>query len=100
MAGVVTTTIPQLESKYGTHTTNIQNIFTTNTLTITLYRLMYLLIIPFCYKMSDMLIVIVFLYSFMVSTHLFRCLRGDWAGMDDPLVYNCSVAVAEAQAAK
>lgn len=30
----------------------------------------------------------------------FRCLRGDWAGMDDPSVYNCSVAVAEARAAK
>ena len=31
---------------------------------------------------------------------IFRCLRGDWAGMDDPSVYNCSVAVAEARAAK
>lgn len=31
---------------------------------------------------------------------LCRCLRGDWAGMDDPLAYNCSVAVAEARAAK
>lgn len=30
----------------------------------------------------------------------FRCLRGDWAGVDDPSVYNCSVAVAEARAAK
>ncbi|KAG7216925.1 hypothetical protein INR49_001579, partial [Caranx melampygus] len=28
-----------------------------------------------------------------------KCLRGDWAGMDDPSVYNCSVAVAEARAA-
>ncbi|XP_045900405.1 multiple epidermal growth factor-like domains protein 8 [Micropterus dolomieu] len=28
-----------------------------------------------------------------------KCLRGDWAGIDDPLVYNCSVAVAEARAA-
>uniref|UniRef100_M3ZXA9 Multiple EGF-like-domains 8 n=1 Tax=Xiphophorus maculatus TaxID=8083 RepID=M3ZXA9_XIPMA len=27
-----------------------------------------------------------------------KCLRGDWAGMDDPSVYNCSVAVAEARA--
>lgn len=31
---------------------------------------------------------------------VFRCLRGDWAGVDDPSVYNCSVAVAEARAAK
>ncbi len=50
-----------------------------------------------------MLIVIVliavFLYLCYVFYH-FRCLRGDWAGMDDPLVYNCSVAVAEARAAK
>ncbi|MEQ2158184.1 hypothetical protein GOODEAATRI_009651, partial [Goodea atripinnis] len=29
-----------------------------------------------------------------------RCLRGDWAGIDDLSVYNCSVAVAEARAAK
>ncbi|KAK2844814.1 hypothetical protein Q5P01_011473 [Channa striata] len=28
-----------------------------------------------------------------------KCFRGDWAGMDDPSVYNCSVAVAEAHAA-
>ncbi|XP_067365540.1 multiple epidermal growth factor-like domains protein 8 isoform X2 [Channa argus] len=28
-----------------------------------------------------------------------KCLGGDWAGMDDPSVYNCSVAVAEARAA-
>ncbi|XP_011483811.1 multiple epidermal growth factor-like domains protein 8 [Oryzias latipes] len=27
-----------------------------------------------------------------------KCLRGDWAGVDDPSVYNCSVAVAEARA--
>lgn len=36
----------------------------------------------------------------VISTHLSRCLRGDWAGMDDASVYNCSVAVAEARAAK
>ncbi|KAF3839320.1 hypothetical protein F7725_018037 [Dissostichus mawsoni] len=28
-----------------------------------------------------------------------KCLKGDWGGMDDPSVYNCSVAVAEARAA-
>ncbi|XP_010892421.2 multiple epidermal growth factor-like domains protein 8 [Esox lucius] len=27
-----------------------------------------------------------------------KCLRGDWAGMDDPSVNNCSVAVAEVRA--
>ncbi|XP_021446912.2 multiple epidermal growth factor-like domains protein 8 isoform X1 [Oncorhynchus mykiss] len=27
-----------------------------------------------------------------------RCLRGDWGGMDDPSVYNCSVAVDEVRA--
>uniref|UniRef100_A0A8C7C7Q8 Multiple EGF like domains 8 n=1 Tax=Oncorhynchus kisutch TaxID=8019 RepID=A0A8C7C7Q8_ONCKI len=26
-----------------------------------------------------------------------RCLRGDWGGMDDPSVYNCSVAVDEGE---
>ncbi|XP_062321572.1 multiple epidermal growth factor-like domains protein 8 [Osmerus eperlanus] len=27
-----------------------------------------------------------------------RCLRGDWAGLDEPSVYNCSVAVADVRA--
>lgn len=50
---------------------------------------------PFYYQIAEMLIVVVF-----IVTHPLRCLRGDWAGMDDPSVYNCSVAVAEARAAK
>lgn len=43
----------------------------------------------------------VIIYSKIFCIHpFFRCLRGDWAGVDDSFVYNCSVAVAEARAAK